>query len=347
MKIRALKNYDSSIGCEVYDIDWNNQDELLELGRIVADQCIVFVDQNIPTEQWYKIMSAWGDDSRALIHNYIIDQRLQGRHWRDSYLNLGYITKGLGNLSTAVSMVSYLKDNKGRPLGIFAQGELDWHCDQCATDDAPRVIGLHSLSNSANSQTQFLSTHDAYESLSSDMQSMIKELVVKHVWREGKEGLAPGLDSSQSSLIHYNSVPLDGMETNLYSETATGRPGIKFPHHSFDGFVGMSLDESNKIFNELKRAVYQEKYVYTQNWTDGQMVFMDQEITLHKRPTNVQHGNDRLMSRIITYLNKLYPNKSPSKFVKYKGKILTHDEFAKLVDDDCLSRFNKITKNNE
>lgn len=339
MKTRALKNYDSSVGVEVYDIDWNSSEELLELGRIVADQCIVLIDEKIETQKLYETMSQWGDDSRALIHNYIIERKLEGRHWREIFLNLGYIAKGLGNMSSAVSRVSYQRDEKNRPKGIFANGELDWHSDQCSIDDAPRTIALQSIEYSKNSQTQFLCTHDAYESLSNDMKSMVKELVCKHVWRSGDKGVAPKLNREQSLLIHYNSVPLDGLETRLYSESATGRPGIKLPHHSFDGFVGMNMEESLKIIDILNKAIYHDKYVYTQDWEDGQTVFMDQEITLHKRPTNIEAGNKRMMNRIITYLNKLYPEKQPTKVVRLNGQFLTHDEFAKLVDADRLKRF--------
>lgn len=332
MKTRALKNYDSSIGIEVYNIDWNNSQEILELGRLVASQCIVHINERIETQKLYDVMTQWGSPGRALLYNYILQRKIEGRHWREILLNLGLYAKEVQDLSDAVSIVSYKKDEKGRPKGIFSNGELDWHSDQCGFDDAPRMIGLQSISDSANSQTQFLCTHDAYESLSSDMKSMVKELVCKHRWVDGV--MAPGLNETQTLIIHYNMVPLDGMETNLYSESATGLPGIKLPSHSFDGFVGMNDVESQKILNELKKVIYQDRYVYTQDWQDGQIVLMDQEITLHKRPTNVEDGSLRTMARVITYLDKLYPNKTPATQVRYKGQMYSHDEFAKLVDED-------------
>lgn len=337
MKTRALKNYDSSVGVEAYDIDWNSPEEILELGRLCASQCIVFVDKQISTQQLYETMIKWGTPSMALIHAFVVQKKLQGRHWREILLNLGYITDDIKDMAAAVSIVSYKKGEKDRPKGIFANGELDWHSDQCAFDDAPRVIGLQSVSDTVNSQTQFLCTHDAYESLSSDMRSMVKQLVCKHRWRDNV--MAPGLNRTQTLIIHYNMVPIDGMETSLYSESATGLPGIKFPSHSFDGFAGMSREESDRIIKELHNTVYQDRWVYTQDWQDGQIVFMDQEITLHKRPTNVSDGDKRTMARAIAYLDHLYPNKAPAKQVRYCGRTVDHDEFARLVDADRLSRF--------
>lgn len=333
MKTRALKNYGASTGLEVYDIDLNSNEEILELGKLVASQNIVFVDQRIEPDRLLKIQKTWGDPSAALVHRYVLEKRLTGRHWREVLFLLGLISKQLGEDTEMASiLVSYKRDEKDRPLGIFSQGELDWHSDQCAYDDAPRVIGLQSLSGSVNSQTQFLCTHDAYEGLSSDMKSMIKELICVHKWQNNR--MAPGLNEQQSLIIHYNMVPLDGMETKLYTESITGLPGIKFPSHSFSHFRGMSVQESEKILKELADAIYKDKYVYTQNWQDGQIVFMDQEITLHKRPTNVQHGSERTMCRVITYWNKLFPHRPIPDTVRYDGQLLTHEQFAHLVDED-------------
>jgi hypothetical protein len=61
---------------------------------------------------------------------------------------------------------------------------------------------------------------------------------------------------------------------------------------------------------------------------------MDQEITLHKRPTNILDGDRRMMHRVITYLNKINPSIQPATKVRHNGVEYTHDEFAKLVDAD-------------
>lgn len=338
MKTRPLKNCYSSVGCEAYDIDLNDPEEIKNLGYLIAKENVVFLDKKIPTQQLYNTMTSWGQPSRALIHNYVLEKKIEGRHWREVLLNLGYINKEVGNeMNKAVSMVSFDTDEKKRPKGIFTNGELDWHSDQCALDDSPRVIGLQSVAYSKNSQTQFLCTHDAYESLSSDMRSTVKELVCKHKWIDNL--MAPGLNKEHTLVLKYNMVPLDDMETNLYAESAGGVPGIKLPSHSFNGFVGMSKQESTKILDEIKQHIFQEKYVYTQNWEDGQIVFMDQVITLHKRPTDVKEGDRRTMARVITYFDTLYPNLGPTQTVQLNGKQMTHDEFAILVDQDRKKMF--------
>ena len=340
MKTKPLQNYDSSVGLEVYDIDWKCEEELLELGRLCASQCIVYLNEDISVNDLFDTMSLWGEPSRAFTHEYICDKKLTGRHWREILTNLGYISNAAGDyLSKAVAYVSYKQEEKGRPAGMFQNGELNWHCDQCAFEDGQRVIGLKSVSDTENSQTQFLCTHDAYESLSSEMKSLVKELVVKHKWIDNE--MAPILNDVQANLLRYNMVPLDGMETSLYSETASGLPGMTITSCSFDGFVGMTREESDKILNELKNVVFKDKYVYTHNWQDGQIVFMDQEITMHKRPTNIESGNKRTMARSIFYVNKLYDSIKSQKStkVRYDGSFYDTEDFVKLVDEDRKKRF--------
>jgi hypothetical protein len=101
----------------------------------------------------------------------------------------------------------------------------------------------------------------------------------------------------------------------------------------------MSREESQRVMKTLTDVVYNEQYVYTHDWQDGQIVFMDQEITLHKRPTKVEDGDLRTMARVITYLDTLYPNIKPATTVRYMGAEYTHDEFARLVDQDRKQRF--------
>jgi alpha-ketoglutarate-dependent taurine dioxygenase len=348
MKTRPLKNYKGSIGCEVYDIDLMNctDEEIVEIGKIVEDQCNVFINSpGLTKEKHYKIMTQWGTPSRALVHNWLVDKKVSGPHWRNVLANIGYVARGIHDkdsekdMSPGMSYVSFRKDENGRPIGIFANGELTWHSDQCALDDAPRVNGLLSLSDSANSQTDFLQTYDVWERLSSDMQSMIKELRVKHIWRP--KWLAGDLDLAQQELTRYNMVAVDGQETPLYSETANGRPGIKFPSYTFNGFVGMNDAESWQLHSYLSSLIYDPQWIYQHQWQDGQVMYFDQSICLHRRPTNITDGNKRLMSRVVVYMDKLYPDEKnkPRDYVLFEGKKLSHDEFVKVVDADRLEKF--------
>lgn len=327
MKLTELNN-----AYEISDIDLYNNDECIELGKIISDKCVVFIDQEIDEKRLYEIQTLWGQPSRALLHQYVGEKRLGGSHWRELLLNLGYISKAVDDFKEGMSRVSYAKNKKGKPTGIFTNGELDWHSDQQSHHDSQRVIGLMSLFGSENSQTTFLCTSKAYESLNHEDKTMVEEMI--SVWNWDGGSMAEDLIPSQMEIVKYHMVPYPNMECPLVDKTASGRKGLKFPSHSFDHFKGMTREESLKFKDYLWTKLNKPEYIYTQNWKDKQIVFMDQNITLHARPTNVKDGDTRTMARMVTYLDKLFPETGkPKDHVCWNGKKLSHEIFAGMVDE--------------
>lgn len=336
MKLNRLNN-----AFEVTDIDLSKDDEIAELGKVVADKCVVVIDKaNIDEKRLYDIMTSWGDPSRALLHQYVGEKRLSGSHWREMLLNLGYISKAVEDMKEGMSRVSYAKNKKGKPTGIFTNGELDWHSDQQSHHDVQRVIGLMSLFGTENSQTTFLCTAPAFASLNHEDTSMVKELWSVWEWDEGK--MCEDLIDSQKEIVRYHMVPYPKMECPLLDNTSTHRKGIKFPSHSFSHFRGMKKRESKKFRTHLWKQIHKPEYIYTQDWQDNQIVFMDQNITLHARPTNVKDGDTRTMSRCITYMNKLIdgPKNQPKDYIHWDGKVLDHETFASMVDKQRKKEYN-------
>lgn len=316
---------------KITDIDLSKDDEIVDLGKTVADKCVVVIENaNIDEKRLYEIMTTWGDPSRALLHKYVGEKRLKGSHWREVLLNLGYISTAVKDFQEGMSRVSYAKNKKGKPTGIFTNGELDWHSDQQSHHDKQRVIGLMSLFGTENSQTTFLCSAPVYESLNHEDKSTIDELWSVWKWDGGK--MAEELIPSQMELVRYHMAPYDLMECPLVDTTASGRKGIKFPSHCFSHFRGMSVEESKKLKDYLWSKLNKPENIYTQNWQDGQVVFMDQNITLHARPTNVKDGDKRTMSRCITYMNKIFPGQKPSDHINWNGQQIGHTEFAEMVD---------------
>lgn len=322
---------------EVKNIDLMDDQQALDLGKVCAEECVVVVKQKIDEKRLFDVMTLWGDPSRAILHKYVAEKRLSGRHWRELLLNLGYISPTSKGFKEGMSRVSYEKNEKGKPTGIFTNGELDWHSDQQSHHDKQRVIGLMSLWGSKGSQTTFLCTAPAYDSLNQEDKTMVDELY--SVWEWDGGDMCKELIQSQKDIVRYHMVPFAGMECPLMDQTATGRKGIKFPSHSFSHFRGMSKKDSLKFKSHLWNKINKPEYIHTQDWEDGEIVFMDQNITLHARPTNVKDGDKRTMSRTITYMNKLFPDSAPNNYVLYDGKKVEHEEFAKLVDDARKNEF--------
>jgi alpha-ketoglutarate-dependent taurine dioxygenase len=330
---------DLGTAVQVKDIDLFNDDECKELGKIVAHECVVFVDQDIPEKRLHDLQLQWGDPSMGFIHKAVAKGRLNGRHWRDVKLYIGYIADAVKDLSDTMSRVSFERTEKNRPTGLFTTGTLDWHCDQQSKVDKQRIIGLMSLYGSENTQTTFMRTSEAYEALNHEDKSMVDELTTVWAW-DGTLGAMELEDKAEIEAMKYSNIPMDGMETPLTETTATGRKGFRFPNYAFGHFKGMSREDSLKYRKHLWDLVNRPEYVYTQNWKDKQIVFMDQNITLHARPTNVREGMKRTMVRNITYVNHLFEGNDPVDYVMFKGEKVPYETFLDMIDEQKLAEYN-------
>ena len=82
-----------------------------------------------------------------------------------------------------------------------------------------------------------------------------------------------------------------------------GVKGMHFPWTSIVGFKDYTQEEFEKLYNHLVEHLWQDKYVYKHSWQDGDIVWMDQIVTLHRRP-----GNDtstRLLHRMCSNWSKM------------------------------------------
>ncbi|NCQ63297.1 MAG: TauD/TfdA family dioxygenase [Alphaproteobacteria bacterium] len=326
-------------GVEVSEIDLLDDESCRELGRIVAHECVVVVRQSVPEQRLYDIQMLWGQPCMPIVNRYVLEKRLTGRHWRSAFMAMGQVASGLDKTGALPGMarVSFIKDKRGKATGLFPNGELDWHADQQAYHDSQRVIGLMSLWGSEKSRTSFLCTAPAYDALNHEDRSMVDEAVC--VWRWDGGGMSPDIEKWHLEISRYNMVPHENMETKLVDSTVTGRKGMRFPSHCFSHFKGMTAEESQKFKAHLWNKIDRPEHIYHHDWHDGETVFMDQNITLHARPTNVTHGNRRTMTRMISYLDRLFPGEGPADHVLYDGARLSHDEFARLVDAQRLQEF--------
>lgn len=324
---------------EITDIDLMDDDQCMDVGRVVAEECVVLVRQKIPETRLYDIQTLWGQPSHCIVDRYIGEKRLTGRHWRNLIIQLTRVAQATEETADkgGLARVSYEKNEKGKPTGLFTNGELDWHSDRQSYEDNQSVVGLLSLWGTQNSQTAFLRTTESYQDLSSEDRTMVDELTT--VWKWDGGSMSKDLIPEQKEFVRYNMVPHSNMECSLISETAAGVKGIRFPSHCFSHFAGMSKEESEKYRQHLWKIISADKYKYVHDWQDGEAIFMDQNITLHARPTNIEDGDQRTLARMVSYMDRLYPEKAPVDYVRCEGEYHDHDTFAAMVDAQRREEF--------
>lgn len=323
---------------EATELDLYNDDDVLQLGKQVADKCVVLVNQKLDVDRLHGIQTLWGDRAPSIIHALTLLGFLKGPHWNSVRLNVIQSVAQLDDkYKDKVSVVTYQTNAKGRPQGIFTNGKLGWHSDQVTLDDSQRVIGLCSVEHTEGSQTAFLCTAEAYDKLNHEDKSMVDEL--KSVYKWNLENFTGDLIPEQKQIVRYNQTPVDGMSCSLKQKTASGREGIHFPGSLFSHFLDMGQEESNKFKEHIWDLINKDEYIYTHDWKDGQVVYMDQNITLHARPTDVKDGNQRKLWRCISYMDKLFPGNGHNPKFVIDGKEIEMDDFVEIVDEQRRSEY--------
>jgi taurine dioxygenase len=328
MKVRTLKNN----AVEAYDFDIYSDENIADLGRLVANESVVLVDQKLDQKRTYDVQMQWGSPAHSIVHLATSVGTMKGVHWNSLRLN---ILNGSSEIEpdyrNTMSVVTYQRNKKGRPKGVFANGILGWHSDQVALNDGDRIIGLVSVEHTEGSQTAFLCTKEAYNKLNHEDRTMVDEL--QSVYRWNRENFTGNLIDEQKQMVRYNQVPVDGMMCKLQQSTPSGVKGIHFPGTLFHKFDGMTEEESLKFKEYLWEKINRPEYIYTHDWKDGQVVYMEQNITLHARPTDIIDGNMRKLWRNISYMDKLYSGEGHKDEYTVDGKVMDGSEFLTLVDD--------------
>lgn len=341
MKTRKLEGF-GSLGVEVYDINLQkcSDEELIELGMISADQLLVYINKDncsITADRLNHIAHIFGDPFGGIdqsAYKMTSDRRKTKNITKKDLQAL----KELRKIRTGVEQyngmirVTGKKDDDGDYLGMFATGQLDWHCDRQGTGNFVPMIMLMSVEGSYGSSTEFLQTADAYEKLSSDWKRLLEPLIGVHRYTPNK--MAPGLNQSQDNILRMNMCPIDDSEVPVICYSPTGRKGIRLTYATIDHFKGYNKKESEEILNFLKSWFIKPEYMYEQKWQDGELIMMDQTITLHRRMTEDcskrdmirQTCNfDKILNRGTQGLQNLGYN-TPGIIVD--GKMLTSEEYV-------------------
>lgn len=292
MKTRKLKGF-GSLGVEVYDLDLKtcSDSEIVELGKVVVDQLVVYVSADncsVSPERLNHIAQVFGDpfggqDQSA--YKMVEEKRKNNQLSKKDIVTLRELQKIRQGLEHNPGMIRVTgkRDEDGDYLGMFAQGELDWHSDRQGTGNFVPMILLQAVEGTEGTSTEFLQTADAYDALTTEWKTIIDNLIGVHRYIPNK--MAPGLNASQDNILRMNMCPIDDSEVPLVCYSPGGRKGIRLSYNTLDHFKGFSKADSDEILTFIMSHFMKDEYVYHQDWQNGELVFMDQTITVHRRPT--------------------------------------------------------------
>ncbi len=191
----------------------------------------------------------------------------------------------------------------GQPTGLVDAGTY-FHTDYSYLDDVARCTILHAQDvPPAPNGTTFANQAKAYADLPLGMKAKIKDLVVRHHYGnrddldQQSRTVASVLNAEQAKRVNWVHHPL------VKPHPFTGRPALYAVSGSSFGIEGMPDNEALDLLRELAAHATQEKYCYTNNYENGDVIVWDNALLLHSAPLI-----DLTRPRTLWRVTVLYPS---------------------------------------
>jgi len=178
-----------------------------------------------------------------------------------------------------VNVISNIKVD-GAPIGGLGDGEAIWHADMTYIETPPMAAILHALElPPSGGNTYWANMYLAYDTLSPDLKQRIRGRKAIHDATYNSAGLMRKgyrdvTDPRKAPGAHH---PLVRMHPE------TGRPCLFLGRRRNSYILGMSLDESEALLDELWAHATQPQFTFRQEWREGDVLIWDNRCTLHRR----------------------------------------------------------------
>lgn len=224
-------------------------------------------------------------------------------------------------------------DNENQ--GLFADYELNWHTNITPVPDAEECVGLYGKEITYTTQTWFCNSIEWFDKQTKDFKEYLESLTVvldpkrelgliKSIWQPNFKNiygdkvfddikknrrtrnicLAANLETENVDAFQNSRGIIN--ECRLVPKHPLGVKGIFFTPYEIHGFKqdGKYIKDSKKLWDLLYTdLVNNEKNIYKHTWKVGDIVLMDQLLTIHKRP-DIKKNQTRELLRIASWYKK-------------------------------------------
>lgn len=292
MKVSKIEGL-GRFGTYIDDVDLNtiSDEEWMEIGKIHLESLVTVIRGNdLSHERYYDLLMKWGPSRwnrpiafyqkygkplKELVMNKELDEEDQntfdnGRRWQPDKKRPGMIR------------VTPKKNSRGESLGAFADGELLWHSNECGDTAFTPGVGLMGWECMKGTATGFCTSPDWYENQTEAFRSELDNMIVVHNYKPNS--VSPIVIESQEKFYQNNFSPEKDMLVPLIIKSPGGIKGVHFGINTFDRVVGMSKEESDKLFAKIRKEMITPEYTYD-HWyeSDKDILLFDNSITLHNR----------------------------------------------------------------
>jgi taurine dioxygenase len=179
-----------------------------------------------------------------------------------------------------MNVISNIKADDGAPIGGLGDGEATWHADMTYVARPPIAAILYALEvPPSGGDTYWASMYLAYETLPDRLKCDIDERTAVHDATYNSAGIRR---KGYTDVSDPRQAP--GARHPLVTvHVETGRKCLFLGRRRNSYIVGLPLNESESLLDELWAHATQPQFTFRQEWRVGDVLVWDNRCTLHRR----------------------------------------------------------------
>ena len=179
-----------------------------------------------------------------------------------------------------INVISNVKNEQGTPIGNLGDGEAVWHADMTYLELPPKAGILYALEVPENQgNTHFANMSLAYNDLSDDIKEKIDGKILIHDSAHNSAGM---LRKGYSEVNNPTDTP-GARHPMVITDKSTNKKLLFLGRRPHAYIVGLEIEESENLLDEIWEHATQEKYTWTQKWDKGDLLMWKNLNVLHKR----------------------------------------------------------------
>ena len=201
-----------------------------------------------------------------------------------------------------INVISNIKVGD-QPVGGLGDGEAVWHADMTYIDTPPKASFLHALEiPETGGNTAWGNMYVAYQALPAHLKKEIKGRKAIHDATYNSAGM---IRKGMKDVTDPREAP--GAHQPLVSKhPESGLPCLFLGRRRNSYILGMDLDASNQLLDELWAHIDNPEFTFTQVWQLHDLILWDNRCTLHRRDS-FDPQSRRLMHRTQIKGNSVIP----------------------------------------
>lgn len=179
-----------------------------------------------------------------------------------------------------INVISNVKNEQGTPIGNLGDGEAVWHADMTYLQLPPKAGILYALEVPENQgNTHFANMALAYNELPNKLKEKIDDKILIHDSAHNSAGM---LRKGYSEVDNPSETP-GARHPMVITDKNTNKKLLFLGRRPHAYIIGLELEESENLLDEIWEHATQEKFTWTQKWEKGDLLMWKNLNVLHKR----------------------------------------------------------------